>query len=465
MLPGRMGVLETLRLLFGFRAPVGRKAYAISGFALMALKYGGDWTLTRAAAEHAIAPTFYLNPIFSLRLHSLGRYPDWLPVAMVLWAAPFVWIGVSMTARRAADAGQSVLVGLAFFVPIVNYLIMILLCVAPPWGLPQRNRARLRAAAPSLRAALAGVAAAAVLGLIGTLLAVRGAGRYDSSLFLGLPFLLGFVAGLVYNRRERRSARATLGVAALAMTTLGGLLLLFALEGVICLLMAAVLAYPLALLGALLGRGMAMSSPAFPATMMLSAWPIFALVPPWQSEEPPVREVISAIEIPAPPEVVWHQVIGFSELPPPDEWVLRTGIAYPLRARIEGEGVGAIRHCEFTTGPFIEPITRWEPGRRLSFDVVSQPPSMKEWSPYEIVHAPHVIGSMRSLRGEFRLVRLPGGRTRLEGSTWYRLTLAPNAYWSWFADRIVHAIHERVLRHVRVESMRAARAQSEARNP
>ena len=63
-----MGVLETLRLLFGFRAPVGRKAYAVSGFALMALKYGGDWALTRAAAEHAIAPTFYLNPIFSLRL-------------------------------------------------------------------------------------------------------------------------------------------------------------------------------------------------------------------------------------------------------------------------------------------------------------------------------------------------------------------------------------------------------------
>jgi hypothetical protein len=90
---------------------------------------------------------------------------------------------------------------------------------------------------------------------------------------------------------------------------------------------------------------------------------------------------------------------------------------------------------------------------------------MKEWSPYEIVHAPHVIGSMRSLRGEFRLVPLPGGRTRLEGSTWYRLTLAPNAYWSWFADRIVRAIHDRVLRHVRVESVRAARGQKETRNP
>jgi hypothetical protein len=46
---------------------------------------------------------------------------------------------------------------------------------------------------------------------------------------------------------------------------------------------------------------------------------------------------------------------------PPPVWIYGLGVAYPLRARIEGEGVGAVRHCEFTTGAFVEPITAWEP--------------------------------------------------------------------------------------------------------
>lgn len=74
------------------------------------------------------------------------------------------------------------------------------------------------------------------------------------------------------------------------------------------------------------------------------------------------------------------------------------------------------------------PITRWEPGARLSFDVRSQPPSMTELSPYRHVNAPHLEGYMVSRRGEFRLTALPGGRTRLEGSTWYTMAIFPESY-------------------------------------
>jgi hypothetical protein len=460
-----MGASEVPRLLFGFRTPVGRRAYATAGFSLMALKFAGDWVITRLYAEHTLDPTSYVNPIFGFRMRELGVHPPWLALLMLVWAAPFLYVGLSMTVRRAADAGHSPLVGLAFFVPIVNYLVMLMLCVARPWGRPERNAARVRAARPGFYAVLVAIVAASAVGVIGTLVAVFGARRYDNSLFLGLPFLLGIVSGLFFNYGRRRSVRSTLGVGALAVTVAGGLLLLLALEGLICLLMAAVMAYPLALLGALIGRSMARSGPPVPAAMMLSAWPVFAIAPPWQSGPPPVREVVSAVEIDAPPEVVWRNVVGFSELPPPSEWILRAGIAYPLRARIEGEGVGAVRHCEFTTGAFVEPITAWEPGRRLAFDVASQPPSMREWSPYEIVHAPHVVGSMRSLRGEFRLTALPGGRTRLEGSTWYRLSLAPNAYWSLIADAVIHTIHTRVLRHVGAESRAHREGLETARKP
>ena len=165
--------------------------------------------------------------------------------------------------------------------------------------------------------------------------------------------------------------------------------------------------------------------------------------------KPALREVATAVDIDAPPERVWPHVVGFAELPPPPEWFFRLGIAYPMRARIAGEGVGAVRRCEFSTGPFVEPITVWEPPRRLAFDVVSQPPSMQEYSPYAHVNAPHLEGYMHSKRGEFRLVPLPGGRTRLKGSTYYTLAIYPEVYWVVFSDALLHAIHHRVLEHIR----------------
>jgi hypothetical protein len=162
----------------------------------------------------------------------------------------------------------------------------------------------------------------------------------------------------------------------------------------------------------------------------------------------PLHEVASAIEIDASPEVVWSHVVSFPDLPEPGVLVRRMGIAYPRRARIEGSGAGAVRYCEFSTGPFVEPIRIWDPGRRLSFDVVQSPPPLREWSVYAGVMPPHLDGYFHAVRGEFRLVRLTGNRTRLEGSTWYALRIAPAAYWGVFADLVVRRIHHRVLEHI-----------------
>jgi len=130
-----------------------------------------------------------------------------------------------------------------------------------------------------------------------------------------------------------------------------------------------------------------------------------------------------------------------------------------VRAHIDGSGVGAVRTCEFSTGSFVEPITAWEPPRRLGFDVRSQPPTMQEWSPYRHVDAPHLLEGLKSERGEFRLVAIGEQRTRLEGSTWYRDNLFPQLYWNLWSDAFIHRIHARVLEHVK----RRSEAQAEAR--
>jgi hypothetical protein len=56
---------------------------------------------------------------------------------------------------------------------------------------------------------------------------------------------------------------------------------------------------------------------------------------------------------------------------------------------------------------------------------------------------------LRSKRGEFRLVPLADGRTRLEGSTWYELDLAPDLYFAAWSHWAIQHIHVRVLTHIK----------------
>jgi hypothetical protein len=265
--------------------------------------------------------------------------------------------------------------------------------------------------------------------------------------------ILGMVSAFVFNHRHPRTPRATLQVVLTGVVATGGVFVLFALEGILCVAMTLPLVAPLAVLGAVAGRAIAVRTPA-PAA---HAWLLLLVLPGVAAVETspvpsPLHEVVSVIEIDAPPEIVWTHVVSFSDLTAPPAWLFRLGVAYPRRARIEGAGVGAIRYCEFSTGPFVEPITRWDEPSRLAFDVAAQPPPMAEWSPYRRVHAPHLDGYFRSRRGEFRLVRLPGERTRLEGSTWYELEMAPQIYWKTLADAIISRIHLRVLAHVKALS-------------
>jgi hypothetical protein len=168
-----------------------------------------------------------------------------------------------------------------------------------------------------------------------------------------------------------------------------------------------------------------------------------------EDPEPPLHAVRTTVEIDAPPDRVWRHVVSFTEIPPPTELFFRTGISYPLRAEIRGHGPGAVRHCIFTTGPFVEPIETWDEPRLLAFGVTEQPAPMEEWTPYRGIHPPHLDGYFVSHRGQFRLEPLPGGRTRLEGTTWYTHRLWPTFYWGLWSDAVIHRIHGRVLRHVK----------------
>jgi uncharacterized membrane protein YhaH (DUF805 family) len=415
----------------------------------MAFKYALDAALIWRFAGVFWRPVDYLNPLWSAREQVLRGAPSWLAPVLVVITLPFLWIGVSMTLRRAVNAGISAWNSLLFFVPVVNYVLMAVLCVLPvaTQARPHVGPSTSPTVDDRLTSALLGVAASIGITLVTVGIGIYLKRAYSTGLFLGVPFTIGYISSYIYNRRFPRSVGESIVIAVASVTVAGGALIVFALEGLVCAVMALPLAFALALPGALLGRLVARQSvePGAGVGMALLV-PLFVAVEPRPA--PPAHEVVTVVDIAAPPDVVWRYVVSFPDLPPPTERLFRMGVAAPTRARIVGTGVGATRYCDFTTGSFVEPITAWEENRLLAFDITAQAPPMTEWSPYHDVNPPHLDGYFRATHGEFRLTPLPGGRTRLEGRTAYVVDMFPQRYWTLPAGRIVAAIHERVLRHI-----------------
>ncbi len=449
---------QWLRLWFTFEDRVGRREYVVSGTVLAAVKYLGDALMLFVATGRFWTPVDYLRPVHSLMSAKLAGAPGWLLPAMTAWALPFLWIGISMSMRRALDAGRSAWLSLFFFVPGVSYAFMLAMSLLPTSAMPRAAAEPPRPHEARLPRALLAMAAGAGLGLAMLVLSVFAFRSYGSALFFGTPFVVGAVTAFLFNRVYAASLRETQGVVAMTLAITGGIAVLTAAEGAVCIAMAAPLAIGIGAMGAVLGRALAQHREASlqGAMLALIALPSAAALEGGRSVTP-LREVASSIVIDAPADVVWRSVIAFPPLPAPNEFVFRVGIAYPTSAEIQGTGVGAVRRCVFSTGAFVEPITAWEPGRRLAFDVTVQPPPMQEWSPYADLAPPHLDGYFTSRRGEFRLIALPDGRTRLEGSTWYAMQLAPQGYWDLFADALIHRIHQRVLRHIQVNAEETAR--------
>ena len=158
------------------------------------------------------------------------------------------------------------------------------------------------------------------------------------------------------------------------------------------------------------------------------------------SPAPRDASVTTSIVVDAPPRVVWENVIRFPAIPrlgPGDDapWTFALGYPQPVRCALEGAGVGSRRRCIFDEGVFDERVSIWSPGRELTFVVEDQPARIDD--------------ILAVTKGRFLLTALPDGRTRIDGTTWYRGLCAPHAYFEWWCAQMLHDIHERVLDHVK----------------
>ncbi|MEY3583848.1 MAG: hypothetical protein RJA48_931 [Verrucomicrobiota bacterium] len=286
--------------------------------------------------------------------------------------------------------------------------------------------------------------------------------RYLSlSLLFIVPLVTAGIAGFL-SARAGRTLSQSIGAAFLTLTAILTILGFAAMEGVICILIAAPFVGLLGIIGALLGHWLATltSRPAY--QVQSAAWLAVIVCAIGESIAPPapLEDVVSSeVIINATPAQVWKQLKDIRDLPAPTEPLFVFGVAHPLEAYVVGEGgVGAARVCRLSTGDMPERITVWKPEQELKFIVLDTPAAMREATIFgQDLDGAHLHTTYTSLDGGFRLEALPNGQTRLIGTSRYLLAITPASYWNLWTREIVSQVQLRVMNHVKAKAEAAQR--------
>ncbi len=371
------------RDLWTWEGTLNRGPYAVIGVTAFAVKYVLDYAV---ASEVFGRPWSFFNywiPVRqATRVTSLSFADARFLLVMLALSFPFIWVGVVCTLKRLRDAGMSLGWVFLFFLPIVNLVFFFLFCLLPSRvrknrpivvsGDANKNRfdtwmSRSSSGSAALAALLTGVAGFAISYFSMFVLA-----KYGWGLFVAEPFCAGFLAALIHAYYGHKTFGDAMLVSCQSVFVSAALLVMLGAEGAICIAMATPLALPLAMAGGAVAwfiQSRAGSQRPTLATFLIVLLSVPLLMGAEQAAHlvPPVYAVRSSIEIEEPPEAVWKQVVAFTQIPEPHELLFRAGVAYPIRAEIIGQGVGAERHCVFSTGAFVEPIEVWDQPHLLKF--------------------------------------------------------------------------------------------------
>lgn len=298
------------------------------------------------------------------------------------------------------------------------------------------------------------ISISAAIVLLFTAFSISVLNDYGFILFIIVPMMLGLMSSLIYGHYQQRTFKESQVVSFYTLLIVCGGLILIRMEGLICVIMASPIVAAFTFIGACIGHRYQRSKRGTVIRVLslnLIIIPMLMTVETKITDETSeLIKVTTSIQINAPIEKVWQNVIVFPPIDEPDEVIFKTGIAYPTSSQIVGNGIGAIRYCEFNTGKFVEPITIWDAPNHLQFSVEEQPAPLKDMLMEEV--PPNMYKYFTSTKGEFRLHPVSESITLLEGSTWYYHKIKPVAYWRLWSEYIIHSIHERVLKHIKVVS-------------
>lgn len=434
-----------MRGLPSFRGRIAPLPYAVFAPALLLSQHLVAVLVYRSSGFELVPDAgFWLLPLRRLAL--LPGLPAWAAALAFAFSLAVTWAVAVLSFRRASRSGYGYFLAAFSIVPAIQIAAVALLAIAP---MRPASREREPAAGANIAHILQGVLAGVAIIVLAVLVSAVTFGAYGWGLFVMTPFLVGITTAYLANRQVALESGRTIVLVMIA-AGLGGLaLVMFALEGIICILFAAPLGGLAAVAGGALGRAVASAGhrrgrPLLSVALLPAVFALEAAMPP----AVPIS-VQETVDISAPPSAVWKALTSSAPIGARPFPIAVAGFAYPIRGRLLGEGVGAERLGEFSTGLARERVTEWSPGRRLAFVVLSQPPMMEEMSPYRRVHAPHVSGYFETIRTSFELRPLAGGHTSLTVRASHMLRLDPALYWEPMARWAINQNVARVLQSIK----------------
>lgn len=445
-----------MRHLPAFEGRVGALDYALLAPALVLSQHLLVFLAYRSyGATLEAGLLFWLSPLRSLAFLPNVALPNLsAPAAAAAFAYSLLiaWLLALLSFRRASASGESFALAALVILPAFQIPIVLLLSVLPTRSAGPAEPSSADASttgASDVAGILQGVIAGVTIVVAAVLVSALTFGAYGWGLFVATPFLVGISTAYLANRRAELTARKTRRLVLLA-GLLGTLaLLMLALEGLMCILLVGPLAALVAVAGGAIGRAAALARNARDKPLLSLAWlpAIFAL----EAAMPPAVPIAvhHSIEIAAPPASVWNALISNAPIASSPGLVGQAGLAFPIRSRLTGEGVGAERIGLFSTGSAHERVTNWAPGKTLVFKLLGQPPAMEEMSPWRRVHAPHVEGYFETDETRFELAPLPCGGTRLTIRAGHILRIDPALYWEPIARWAIGRNVARVLDDLR----------------
>src|SRR5438270_3256172 len=179
--------MKVWQQLFDPRGKTPRVQFALLTVVLVPIKIAGDF----AIAHLFFHRTWNLREYFFSHLTFLFDATPGIwkfDALLLLWAAPFAWIGLSLLAKRLRSARAPIALVILFFVPIAKFFLFTLLCVLPERAngdselqLPPRHRKWVPES--SLASATIAVICSTFVGVILGVLATRQLRNYTTWLF------------------------------------------------------------------------------------------------------------------------------------------------------------------------------------------------------------------------------------------------------------------------------------------
>jgi hypothetical protein len=310
---------------------------------------------------------------------------------------------------------------------------------------------------------LLGMSVALIYGLGGELF-FKGTNNNDllmGTLSLSFLFLLPFAIGALTVRLAPKVQRLNWSFAIFApwavCTALGIVVLFFALEAMICVVMGLPIYFVMSSLGGALicwwtnrrtSGTTAQVSEGGDANLLgivLLAPLLFSPIERMWQPPTTVREVYASVVVETSAEHLWAEFVEVPKIQPHEArfaWFRAAGLPHPVEATLVNPGTNGVRYASYDNGMrVVEPVQVWEPYARYRFAVQLDPESGQGTPLWSDVAGEH----LQVQWVEYRIEPLAENQVRLHLTSRYALETPLNPYAAAWTDFLLRDFQHYIL--------------------